>query len=257
MRRTVGHPCAAERIEVGKVSFGHHLQSMQLRRAAWARAPAIRRYSLALAEPECQREPDAHLRIRLSRTATRAARPCRTSTDDPLTICPSCGGSLRKVFGNVGIVFKGSGFYKTDNRQTGAHSSSSAGDSASGESSPSTSTKERRPGSNESGARTEGSSSGTPPRQEPGRPGASEQLTGALVELRLYSPLIAMIADGKGHPEGGAPGATRRRCRSRVTCCSIRWIVEAIVISRTGSARRAVADHTAPRRRLRSRRSPD
>jgi putative FmdB family regulatory protein len=36
--------------------------------------------------------------------------------DEPLTECPHCGGELRKVFGNVGIVFKGSGFYKTDSR---------------------------------------------------------------------------------------------------------------------------------------------
>ncbi len=37
-------------------------------------------------------------------------------TDDALTECPSCAGSLRKVFGSVGITFKGSGFYKTDSR---------------------------------------------------------------------------------------------------------------------------------------------
>jgi putative FmdB family regulatory protein len=36
--------------------------------------------------------------------------------DGPLTECGVCGGALRKVFGSVGIVFKGSGFYKTDNR---------------------------------------------------------------------------------------------------------------------------------------------
>ncbi len=36
--------------------------------------------------------------------------------DDPLTVCPACGGELRKVFRSVGIVFKGSGFYKTDSR---------------------------------------------------------------------------------------------------------------------------------------------
>src|SRR5579875_3862590 len=40
--------------------------------------------------------------------------------DPPLTSCGSCGGSLRKVFGAVGIVFKGSGFYKTDSRSNGA-----------------------------------------------------------------------------------------------------------------------------------------
>ncbi|NLA29215.1 MAG: zinc ribbon domain-containing protein [Propionibacterium sp.] len=39
-------------------------------------------------------------------------------TDDPLTICPDCGGSLRKVFNPVGIVFKGSGFYATDSRKS-------------------------------------------------------------------------------------------------------------------------------------------
>ncbi len=56
-------------------------------------------------------------------------------SDSPLTECPACGGELRKVFGNVGIVFKGSGFYKTDSR-TGskasvpAKSSDAAGDSA-------------------------------------------------------------------------------------------------------------------------------
>lgn len=36
--------------------------------------------------------------------------------DDPLTECPACGGSLRKVFSPVGVVFKGSGFYRTDSR---------------------------------------------------------------------------------------------------------------------------------------------
>jgi putative FmdB family regulatory protein len=42
-------------------------------------------------------------------------------TDEALTKCPACDGNLRKVFGNVGIVFKGSGFYKTDSRgSTGA-----------------------------------------------------------------------------------------------------------------------------------------
>lgn len=37
-------------------------------------------------------------------------------SDDPLTMCPACGGTLRKVFSPVGIVFKGSGFYRTDSR---------------------------------------------------------------------------------------------------------------------------------------------
>jgi putative FmdB family regulatory protein len=49
-------------------------------------------------------------------------------TDDALTVCPNCGGDLRKVFNAVGVVFKGSGFYKTDSR---SGSSSSSGTSTS------------------------------------------------------------------------------------------------------------------------------
>jgi putative FmdB family regulatory protein len=37
-------------------------------------------------------------------------------SDAPLAVCPACGGRLRKVFSAVGIVFKGSGFYRTDSR---------------------------------------------------------------------------------------------------------------------------------------------
>ena len=46
-------------------------------------------------------------------------------TDDPLTECPECQGQLRKVFGNIAVTFKGSGFYKTDSRSTAKSSSSS------------------------------------------------------------------------------------------------------------------------------------
>jgi putative FmdB family regulatory protein len=42
--------------------------------------------------------------------------------ESALTECPSCGGPLRKVFGNIGITFKGSGFYRTDNRGNGHRS---------------------------------------------------------------------------------------------------------------------------------------
>ena len=49
-------------------------------------------------------------------------------SDDALTKCPECKGKLRKVFGSVGIVFKGSGFYKNDSRGTST-SSTSAGTS--------------------------------------------------------------------------------------------------------------------------------
>lgn len=51
-------------------------------------------------------------------------------TDDSLTVCPTCGGVLRKVFSPVGVTFSGSGFYRTDSRAAakseGSGSSSSA-----------------------------------------------------------------------------------------------------------------------------------
>lgn len=44
--------------------------------------------------------------------------------EPPLTECPTCGGRLRKVFSAVGVVFKGSGFYRTDSRSDGAKATS-------------------------------------------------------------------------------------------------------------------------------------
>ncbi len=41
-------------------------------------------------------------------------------SDSSLTDCPECAGRLRKVFSSVGIVFKGSGFYRTDSRSGGS-----------------------------------------------------------------------------------------------------------------------------------------
>ena len=54
-------------------------------------------------------------------------------TDDPLTVCAACGGRLRKVFSPVGIVFKGSGFYRTDSRN-GSVAASDKKDKKDGES---------------------------------------------------------------------------------------------------------------------------
>ncbi|MEU6780384.1 FmdB family zinc ribbon protein [Nonomuraea angiospora] len=52
-------------------------------------------------------------------------------TDDALTICPACEGNLRKVFSAVGIVFKGSGFYRTDNRSSSTSTSTTPSSSSS------------------------------------------------------------------------------------------------------------------------------
>jgi len=67
-------------------------------------------------------------------------------SDDPLTVCPACGGRLRKLFSPVGIVFKGSGFYRTDSRSSSVNGSkspngASADNSAASEKSSGTDTK--------------------------------------------------------------------------------------------------------------------
>ena len=54
-------------------------------------------------------------------------------SDESLTECPYCEGPLRKVFGSVGIAFKGSGFYKTDSRGSAKSSSSASASSTSSE----------------------------------------------------------------------------------------------------------------------------
>ncbi|MEO6533792.1 MAG: FmdB family zinc ribbon protein [Pseudolysinimonas sp.] len=65
-------------------------------------------------------------------------------TDDTLSVCPNCGGQLRKLFTAVGVSFNGSGFYRTDSRakptpEGGGTSSDSSSSSDSSGSSPSTS----------------------------------------------------------------------------------------------------------------------
>ncbi|MFF4012141.1 FmdB family zinc ribbon protein [Streptomyces sp. NPDC001717] len=78
-------------------------------------------------------------------------------TDDALTVCPSCDGRLKKVFSAVGIVFKGSGFYRNDSR--GASSSSTP---ASKSSSSTTSTAAAAPAaSSSSTSSSSGSSAGS------------------------------------------------------------------------------------------------
>jgi putative FmdB family regulatory protein len=56
-------------------------------------------------------------------------------TDAPLTMCSACGGRLRKVFSPVGIVFKGSGFYRTDSRNGSGSAATAVKDKQSDDSS--------------------------------------------------------------------------------------------------------------------------
>ena len=89
-------------------------------------------------------------------------------SDDALTVCPECGGTLRKVFSAVGVVFKGSGFYRNDSRSSNGSKSSSSTSStttpksttdSAGSSSPSSTTTSSTPtSSGTSGSSTSSSS---------------------------------------------------------------------------------------------------
>lgn len=80
-------------------------------------------------------------------------------SDDALTECPQCHGRLRKVFNAVGVVFKGSGFYRTDSRSGSSSSSSTSSTSGSGTSSSSSTSSDS--GSSSSASTSSSTSSGT------------------------------------------------------------------------------------------------
>ncbi len=85
-------------------------------------------------------------------------------SDASLTTCKKCNGRLRKLFGNVGVVFKGSGFYRTDSRESAKSSSNGSsngsGSSESSSSSEKTSSSEKK-SSDSAGSSTSSSSSGS------------------------------------------------------------------------------------------------
>ncbi|MFI5477661.1 FmdB family zinc ribbon protein [Streptomyces rubiginosohelvolus] len=87
-------------------------------------------------------------------------------TDDALTVCPSCDGRLKKVFSAVGIVFKGSGFYRNDSRgssssSTPASTASKSSDSGSSSTGSDTKSSASSSASSSSSAPASASSSGT------------------------------------------------------------------------------------------------
>ena len=87
-------------------------------------------------------------------------------SDAPLTECPACGGALRKVFSAVGVVFKGSGFYKTDSRSTPASETKSETKSeskSSGDASTSTSSGSSQSSSSSTPKKDSGSTSTSTP----------------------------------------------------------------------------------------------
>jgi putative FmdB family regulatory protein len=84
-------------------------------------------------------------------------------SEDALTVCPQCDGKLRKLFNAVGVVFKGSGFYRTDSRaassSTTPASSSTSGSSSSDSSSKSSSESTGTPAKTASASTSSSSSS--------------------------------------------------------------------------------------------------
>jgi putative FmdB family regulatory protein len=80
-------------------------------------------------------------------------------SDAPVSECPECGVPVRKVYGSVGVVFKGSGFYRTDSRKAAASAESSS--SSNGSSSTSTSKESSSSSSSTSKAAATSSSGGS------------------------------------------------------------------------------------------------
>ena len=97
-------------------------------------------------------------------------------SDDPLTVCPACGGRLRKVFSPVGIVFKGSGFYRTDSR-TSANGAKSK--QLNGSSSDSSSSSEKSDGADKKPADSGSGSSADAKPQKKAESGGSAKSSSA------------------------------------------------------------------------------
>ena len=80
--------------------------------------------------------------------------------DNALTECPACGGPLRKVFGNIGVAFKGSGFYKTDSRSETGKGAQKAGEPKHAEAGAAAKSEgSKSEGSKSEGTKSEGSKS--------------------------------------------------------------------------------------------------
>jgi putative FmdB family regulatory protein len=80
-------------------------------------------------------------------------------SDDALTECPQCSGRLRKLFGKVGVVFKGSGFYRNDSREASKSSSDSSSKSSESAGASEKSSSSEKSGSDSSGSGSSGSGS--------------------------------------------------------------------------------------------------
>ena len=96
---------------------------------------------------------------------TACAEPLEAAqsfSDAPLTECPACEGRLRKVFSAVGVVFKGSGFYKTDSRTSGKSATPAAASTGSSDSAGSSTATTATPASTPASTPAASSSSTAP-----------------------------------------------------------------------------------------------
>ena len=139
-------------------------------------------------------------------------------TDDALTVCPACGGKLRKVFSAVGVVFKGSGFYRTDSRSTSSAAvkdSSDSSKSASKDGAASGSSTEKSGSSDKGSSSSSDKGSSSDKSSSSGSSGSGEQGLGhqerqlhqavrrfVLRSLRPASAVVGAQARGRAQPAG-------------------------------------------------------
>lgn len=82
-------------------------------------------------------------------------------SEPALTVCPECGGALRKEYGSIGVTFNGSGFYRTDSRAGGASGDKGSSDAASSGSSASSGAASGSSASSTSSSATSPATSGS------------------------------------------------------------------------------------------------
>jgi putative FmdB family regulatory protein len=116
-------------------------------------------------------------------------------SDDPLAICGVCGGRLRKVFSPVGIVFKGSGFYRNDSRSTAVNGSGG---------------KDRvNAGSDGSSSSSDGDSGGKSESAKSDSGAASESGSKAKAGSKSESGSASPVNGGNGAGAGAKPSTSR------------------------------------------------
>ena len=139
-------------------------------------------YHLAVLCRECQRRAEEGQVPTYQYACTECGEDLEAVqkfSDDPLTVCPACGGKLRKIFSPVGIVFKGSGFYRNDSRVSSANGSKDK--SVNGSSADSSPSAEKSAGADKKPSSDSGSSSGESKPDKSSSSSPKSSATGAKV----------------------------------------------------------------------------